>query len=360
MTTRIIRQIHIALAVANVTALLMFLAACSSAPTAAPDDDGLSPTPDWTATAAAQLLDRALVTAGTTPAFVGAATPPTALAYPPTIAENGAPTDVANASALGTAVAATLMALPTLTATPIPSPTTDARATAAALATAVAGQVATALTVKPTPTATSTVTPLPTQVRTLRFHAVPLRPYANASTQEGYVSPPLGSVELGGVWFELPAGLNSITTQAEPLPGYPTRLVFSGLDIRSPKSVHLLLTGGNARRTYADQVVGQLVLMFENNPPVYVDLILGWNLREWKVYGEHNVTWIKDAHTRQVWSGANRHDSGLGVIDMITVPLAENLSDGRLLAIEIFDLSAETVGSLDPAINIIGISVLGE
>ena len=45
---------------------------------------------------------------------------------------------------------------------------------------------------------------------------------------------------------------------------------------------------------------------------------------------------------------------------MITVPLAENLSDGRLLAIEIFDLSAETVGSLDPAINIIGISVLGE
>lgn len=45
---------------------------------------------------------------------------------------------------------------------------------------------------------------------------------------------------------------------------------------------------------------------------------------------------------------------------MITLPLAESLSDGRQLSIEIVDRSAETVRSLDPAINILGISVLGE
>ncbi|MCB0146608.1 MAG: hypothetical protein KDE01_03050 [Caldilineaceae bacterium] len=54
------------------------------------------------------------------------------------------------------------------------------------------------------------------------------------------------------------------------------------------------------------------------------------------------------------------HLGGLGIIDMITLPLAESLSDGRQLSIEIVDRSAETVRSLDPAINILGISVLGE
>jgi hypothetical protein len=363
MTICTTRQHDIALSFASMVAFLAILTACSPAPTPAQNDDALSLTPDWTATAAAQLLDRALVDAVATPnaidvsTFTAVTVTPTS---PPMTAVDVSATDTANAAALATAVAATLTALPTAPATPAPSPTTDATATAYALATAVAEQVATALMMRPTPTATSTATPLPTQVRTLRFHAVSLRSYANASTQEGYVSPPLGSVELGGVWFELPAGLNSITTQAEPLPDYPIRLVFSGLDIRSPRSVHLLLTGGNTRRAYADQVVGQLVLMFEDSSPVYVDLIPGWNLREWKMYGDHNVTWIEDAHTEQVWSGANRHDSGLGVIDMITVPLAENLSDGRLLAIEIVDLSVEIVGSLDPAINVLGISVLGE
>jgi hypothetical protein len=363
MTICTTRQNHLALSFVSMVLFLAILTACSPAPTPAHTDDDLSLKPDWTATAAAQLLDRALVDAVTTPGiskestFAAATVTPTS---PPMTTVDASATDVANAAALATAVVATLTALPTATPTPAPSPTTDATATAYALAKAVAEHVATALTVRPTPTTTSTATPLPTQVRTLRFHAVPLYPYVNASTQEGYVSPPLGSVELGGVWFELPAGLNSITTQAEPLPDYPTRLVFSGLDIGAPKSVHLLLTGGNTRRTYANQVVGRVVLMFDNNLSVRVDLIPGRNLREWKIYGEHNVTWIEDVYAGQVWSGANRHDNGLGVIDMLTVPVPEDLSDRRLAAVEIVDRSAETVGSLDPAINIIGISVLGE
>lgn len=121
-----------------------------------------------------------------------------------------------------------------------------------------------------------------------------------------------------------------------------------------------MLTGGNTRRIYNNQVIGQIVLRFDNNLSAQVDLAPGWNLREWKIYGDHNVTWIEDMHTEQVWCGANRHDNGLGVIDMLTVPVPEDLSDRRLTAVEIVDRSAETVGSLDPAINIIGISVLGE
>lgn len=363
MTIRNTHLGYIAWNFAIMTVVLVLMAACASTSSPTHNDDRLSPTPDRTATAAAQLLDQALTTVMPAPAIAGAATLSTVAAESidsPATAVGASDTAAANSSALTTAVAATLTALPTVAATPLPSPTTDATTTAYALATTVAEQVEAAVAMRPTPSATSAAAPLPTPAQTLHFHTISLQPYANASTQEGYISPPLGSVELDGVRFDLSAGLNSITTQAEPLPDYPTRLVFSGLNIRSPRSVHLLLTGGNTRRAYAEQVVGQLVLMFDNYPPMYVDLIPGWNLREWKVYGEHNVTWIEDTHARQVWSGANHHDSGLGVIDMITVPLAENLSDGRLLAIEIVDRSADIVGSLDPAINIIGISVLGE
>ena len=195
---------------------------------------------------------------------------------------------------------------------------------------------------------------------TYHYHSISLQGYANASTQEGYQSPPLGRVELGGVWFDLPTGRNSITTQAEPLPGYPTRLLFPDLRIHLPQSVHLLLTGGNTRRSCLGDAVGLVALVFDNGQSIQVQVIPGWNLREWKIYGEQDVTWTEDANTQQVWSGGNRHDSGLGVIDMVTIAIPEYLARRVLTTIEIADHSAETAGSLDPAINVIGITVLDE
>jgi hypothetical protein len=90
-------------------------------------------------------------------------------------------------------------------------------------------------TLPPTPSQTSTNTPTrsptsaPTETQTPtpvppKFHTISLNKIANASTQEGYASPPLGQLEIEGVLFDLPAGRNSVTTQAGPLPDFPTTL----------------------------------------------------------------------------------------------------------------------------------------
>ena len=61
---------------------------------------------------------------------------------------------------------------------------------------------------------------------------------------------------------------------------------------------------------------------------------------------------------QQVWTGEIADFPGLtGHIDMLSLDLPESCQNGRLTALEIVDSSTETIGSLDPALNIIGITV---
>jgi len=61
---------------------------------------------------------------------------------------------------------------------------------------------------------------------------------------------------------------------------------------------------------------------------------------------------------QQVWSGGSKH-GGTGVIDMLTLEIPTELQSSRLLRIVIEDTSAETCGSMDPAINLLGVTVYG-
>lgn len=252
---------------------------------------------------------------------------------PPAPTPNLAATQTAAAHAIATAVQATLMAKPTATL-PVPSPT-------------------------PTSTPRPTNTALPT-APPLAFHPISLSQIANASTQEGYVDPPLGSRELNGILFDLPPGQNSVTTQAEPLPSYPIVLVLPNLDIQLPQAVYLLITGGNTRAQFQGAKIGTVDLIFSNNQHVTEELIPGHNLREWKIYGDHNVTWTTATNISEVWQTPNHHDSGLGIIDLLTITIPPPLREQTLREIRIYDQSQETVNSMDPAINLLGVTVLGQ
>lgn len=249
---------------------------------------------------------------------------------------------------------------PTLTATLSPTATPPATATATPTHTPTPRATATP-TQRPTNTPTMTVTPKPTVTPApLVFHPISLSTVANASTQEGYVQPPLGQVTLGGVSFHLPGGRNSVTTQAETLPDHPTTIPLTGLSIHAPQRVYLLITGGNTRRTFEGQQIGEVRLRFASGNIFTVALIPGKTIREWKTYGDHNVTTLADPAMQEVWRGGNTHDDSNGIIDMFTIALPAAYQTDTLTGIEIFDRSAQWVGSMNPAINLIGVTVLGK
>lgn len=190
----------------------------------------------------------------------------------------------------------------------------------------------------------------------LRFQPVAIRQVANASTQEGYGSPPLGTVELGGATFTLPTGTNSVTTQSSNFANNPVRIEL-GVDLLSPEQVHLLITGGNVFSEYVGQQIGLIRLRFATSPSVTVPLIAGHNIREWKLLDEHTVSTVTDSSIREVWRTASTH-GGEGVIDMLTIDLGSRYQSDRLVGIEVIDTSLDALDNRDPAINLIGVSVL--
>ena len=177
---------------------------------------------------------------------------------------------------------------------------------------------------------------------------------------EGYKAPPLGEVELAGVPFHLPPGLNSATTQAEGLAELPTVLTLPQLNLPKPAKVFLLITGGGTRQTFEGKKIGAVTLYFTNNQTVSIDLIPGQNIREWKACCNPNVIDISDPNVQQVWSGSNNFDSGTATIDMLTIQVPENYQQETLNTIEISDRSVQTVGSQNPAINLLGITILSQ
>lgn len=201
----------------------------------------------------------------------------------------------------------------------------------------------------PTPTKTTTGT------LAAAFELLSLVGVANANAGSGYVDPPLGEVILAGVPFDLGVG-ESVTTQAISVPANP-RSISLPVSVVNAQVIYLLLTGGNMFNTFAGQTIGQALLVFDNGAIYPVDLKVGYNLREWKQFGQDTVTTKTSPDLSEVWRGANRHDSGPAIIDMLTIALPTALQGQHLIRIDLIDRSHEMVGSLDPAINWLGATV---
>lgn len=350
---------HPSAVLSSVLALLLWLSLLLAGCSAPSETSSVAlATADATATAASRIIAAALAPTIATamPTASATATPdaiPTASA---TATPDATQTSAVLAAVLAAAVAQTLTAQPSPSQTPTPTP--DATATAAFIQTQVAEQVAATVAALPTPAPTLPPAPMQVAAAERTFHPVSLQEIANDSTQNGYVDPPLGQVTLGGVLFDLPSGRNSATTQAESLPNNPTQLTLDGLQFSDPQRVYLLLTGGNTRAHFADAPIGAVVLHFASGARHTTVIVPGWNLREWKVYGDHNVTATQAPSVQQVWTSANRFDSGAGVIDMLTIDLPPERQDDLLERIEVRDESVNAAGSMDPAINLLGVTVL--
>jgi hypothetical protein len=265
-----------------------------------------------------------------------------------------APDLTATAAAVYAAVQVAIDA--TLTAiapTPTPTPNFDQLLAVAVAATLTAQPTVTS----PAIEATATPTPGVTGRTSATYVTIPLTTVSNNSTEEGYIAPPSGSVRLGRVPFYLPTGTNSVTTQHEAAPRFPTSIVLTGLEIPQARGVFFLITGGSVRQSFDGQTVGEIILTFTQNQEHRVALVAGSNIREWKDCCGPNVATISASNVTTVWRGKNRFDGGTAFIDMLSITIPARYTQETLASIRVTDLSVSTVGSMNPAINLIGVTV---
>jgi WD40 repeat protein len=238
--------------------------------------------------------------------------------------------------------------LPTVTPTPNAGTTTAILATQNAQ---LSTQVAAIETREAIPSLTPTPTPPPAPSAFYR----PLyldTPPANAST--GFLDPPVGNVSMDDVPFQLSRMIFKSQASTPPYDDYPTSLRLNE-EVAQAQKVHLLLNTGNGFTKFEGQVIGQVVAYCNNAPTVVADLRLGREVREW--HKANNVV-STATHVRQVWNGYILSTPGeKGYIDLLSLDLPTACQEGRLTAIEIIDTSVETAGSLDPALDLFGITV---
>lgn len=180
---------------------------------------------------------------------------------------------------------------------------------------------------------------------------------ANANLKDGYSSAPLGQVTLGGVPFDLKSG-ETVTTQADTLPNNPTR-VWLPAGYNNVTNVYLLMTGGNLYIQYDHQPIGKVRLIFADGRDYTVDLIGGFNIREWK-HGKGIITSTISADVTEVWRSNDRYDGSPAIIDLLRIVVPTDLRGRMLEGIEVLDVSTTTAGSLDPAINLLGATLVIE
>jgi hypothetical protein len=207
---------------------------------------------------------------------------------------------------------------------------------------------------EPTPVPpTAPLEPTSTPRPVLTYESVSLQSVANAEWGE-FQAPPQGEVTLGEVPFTLGAVI--FKSQADPAPnsGYPTEASI-GLEIARPQRLFLLLTAGNAFARYDGETVGEVRAVCDGSEERLAALALGRNLREWHSVGEVVTT---APETELVWRGALADFPDLmGQIDMLTLSLPEACREGTLTSLRLLDQSVEGVGSRDPALNLIGLTV---
>lgn len=243
--------------------------------------------------------------------------------------------------------------------TPIPEreavATTDDMATNAGEAT---------VTLYPTPTPTLPATPSPTLLPAviavatftpelvIAYVSLPLTTVANGEMD--FNSPPSGLVTLQNIPFQIESHIFKSQASSAPYNTAPTRAVLPA-DMARAYRLYLLLNAGNGFLQFKDRPIGRLNVVCNETTYTASDLQLGREIREW--HSANNVV-SSASRVQQVWQGTIAGHSNLtGQIDMLIVDLPRACQDDRLTAIELVDTSVESVQSLDPALNLIAITV---
>ncbi len=140
------------------------------------------------------------------------------------------------------------------------------------------------------------------------------------------------------------------STQCSTLPDRPQALSLKvGATVTS---VSFLLQAGWGMQSYASKQVGSVELNFSDGSKS-VPLVLGSNIRDWSVAHPGAVTTITDPNTSEAWKGL-APDGTWGRMDLLTVALGQART---LQSITVRDDSQSIIGSADPCVHLLAVSV---
>jgi tetratricopeptide (TPR) repeat protein len=245
-------------------------------------------------------------------------------------------------AATGTASAATMIAsIPTQPPPPLPT-TTPVLPTATPV-------LPTATPVLPTATP---VLPTATPWRDL---PISISQLTTVSLDALFQNPPTGEQNWGGVTFMIPETNNKLGTKCVEGDNAPNAFVIPVDNVAHPETIYILINAGYTPGFYNERI-GVIDVKFDDGNFFSHDLILGYNIREWRILAENAVSTTSSPGMIEVYRGANVY-SEIGVLDMLKIDIPFEDRNRRLNAIEIRDLSVETVGSQKPCLIVAGATV---
>jgi serine/threonine protein kinase len=259
-------------------------------------------------------------------------------------------------------------AQPTATRVPTSVPTTRPTASPSLAPVATATRPATVTPITRATVVPATVAPSdPTRSTvggTLAYRPLDMQQIANRPLDH-LVSPPTGNVTLGGVTFNLRSGERAVFQTSQRFGEQNPTEAEIRTNVSNVLAVRILLVGGYVNPEFRDRKVGEVLLSFSNGETSRAD-ILGWqHIREgWGWDSEMSTKFVMSPPTggilwENVW--VERQSRGgepaQAFLDMITIPIRNDLRAETLQSITIRDTSAVTVNSIDPSLGVSAITV---
>jgi hypothetical protein len=102
--------------------------------------------------------------------------------------------------------------------------------------------------------------------------------------------------------------------------GPGTSTVAGGLSIASPTAVYLLINAANTPLATAGSPAGSVTLTFADGTTSTTALVLGTNVREWKIGAPATVNTVTSSANIPWWTGPSS-DQVASTIDMLTISL---------------------------------------
>src|SRR3989440_629255 len=128
-----------------------------------------------------------------------------------------------------------------------------------------------------------------------------------------YAGAPSGITTLGGHSFDLSSGNLIQLSNGQSV-------TFAG-SWANATSAYLLLNSANTYLWYDQTVVGNVTITFSDGSTQSTDLMVGSNLREWRIGAGFTDNTITDPAAAQVWGGTAL-DGTAATIDMLTITMA--------------------------------------
>ena len=190
-------------------------------------------------------------------------------------------------------------------------------------------------TATPVPPTATPVPPTATLIPQLRDVPISLAPFANDNIRNILPKIPLGMVSFGNIQFDLGDGTSKVSTECSTYPNWPSQVSIPVSGLTGVERVRLLANAGYTVG-FNGQKIGEVDLLFNNGSLFTYDLVLGDNIREWRIEVPDTVATIKSKDSAVVYEGQSIKEDK-GVIDMISITVPFDLRVLPLTSIVVRD-----------------------